>query len=77
MIPTTLGFDPKSPIRPFVDEDKINPSLKGLNVPKLFDFHSFPTNDVLAPMYQHEMDIRERPVKIVLGRRRDPHIVDK
>ena len=77
MIPTTLGFDPKSPIRPYVDEENINPSLKGLNVPKVFDFPNYPTTDVLAPMYQHEMDRKQQPVQIVLGRRRDPHIVDK
>ena len=76
-IPTTLAFDPKSPLRSLVTRDKINPSLAAYNVPVEYDFHAFPPDDILAPLYEHEREARGRPVQIILGRKRDPHLVDK
>ena len=76
-IPTTLAFDPKSPLKSFVTKDKINPSLAAYNIPVEYDFHAYPPADILAPLYKHELEAQKGPVQIILGRKRDPHLVDK
>ena len=76
-IPTTLAFDPKSSLRSLVTKDKINPRLAAYNVPVEYDFHAYPPADILAPLYQQELEASGRPVQIILGRKRDPHLVDK
>ena len=60
-----------------MDDDKINPRLKEYNLPKEFDFHKYPEDDILAPLYKYENLRKEEPMKIILGRRKDPHIADK
>ena len=59
---------------------QINPLLQqaqhGYPLPTQFDFHSWPAADILAPLYRHEQEAA-RTLKLVLGRRRDPHLVDK
>ena len=59
---------------------QINPLLRqaqhGYPLPTQFDFHSWPAADILAPLYRHEQEAA-RTLKLVLGRRRDPHLVDK
>ena len=59
---------------------QINPRLRqaqhGYPLPTQFDFHSWPAADILAPLYRHEQEAA-RTLKLVLGRRRDPHLVDK
>ena len=77
-IPTTLVFDHNSPLKAFVDEDKINPSLSDYDLPTEFDFHFYPQDDILAPLYQHELSQqKQQKMKIVLGKIKDPHMVDK
>ena len=76
-VPTTLAFDPLSPLRSEVPDTKINPGLKDFGLPSEYDFHAFPADDILAPLYQYEAEREGGPVKIILGRRKDPHLVDK
>lgn len=79
--PTTFAFDPLSPFKGLVPDDKINP---GLSVPSVYNFHLFPANDVLAPLYSHELQL-EKMSKRGLGAKLaesssggvDPHLVDK
>merc|ERR1711892_1292411 len=55
---------------------KINAGLDQYNLPTEYDFHQYPAEDVLAPLYKYELE-NQKPVKIVLGKRQDPHLVDK
>jgi len=81
--PTTFAFDPLSTFKHLVPRDKINP---GLSVPSIYNFHLFPANDVLAPLYAHELQ-REKLSKKEFGAKLeessrgghqvDPHLVDK
>jgi len=83
--PTTFAFDPNSPFKELVPQDKINP---GLSVPSIYNFHLFPANDVLAPLYSHELQQEEKLSKKRFGAKIsessrggkhqvDPHLVDK
>ena len=76
-VPTTLAFDPRSPLRSEVPDSKINPGLAEYGLPTQYDFHAFPADDILAPLYRHEREGEGGPVKIILGRKKDPHLVDK
>jgi len=81
--PTTFAFDPLSPFKELVPQDKINP---GLSVPSIYNFHLFPANDVLAPLYSHELQQEKLPKKgfgaklsesSIGSDQVDPHLVDK
>lgn len=76
-LPTTLAFDPRSPLRSQVPDSKINPGLVEYGLPTEYDFQAFPADDILAPLYKHEREGLGRPVQIILGRKKDPHLVDK
>ena len=54
----------------------INPNLRDYRLPTEYDFHSFPPDDILAPLYRYERQNKDT-VKIILGRKKDPHLVDK
>merc|ERR1712183_221230 len=59
--PATFAFDPRSLLRHMVSQDQINP---GLNIPSIYDFHMFPDNDVLTPLYRHELTAVKEPKKL-------------
>eukprot|EP00090_Calanus_glacialis_P006978 TRINITY_DN15459_c1_g1_i4.p1 TRINITY_DN15459_c1_g1~~TRINITY_DN15459_c1_g1_i4.p1 ORF type:complete len:598 (-),score=166.59 TRINITY_DN15459_c1_g1_i4:74-1867(-) len=76
-VPATFAFDPQSPLKHLLPSHvKINAGLDHYNLPTEYDFHLFPPDDVLAPLYKYELE-NEKPTKIILGKRLDPHLVDK
>jgi len=76
-VPATFAFDPKSPLRQMLPTHvEINAGLDRYNLPTVYDFHQYPPDDVLARLYKYEVE-NQKPMKIVLGKRLDPHLVDK
>jgi len=76
-VPATFAFDPRSPLKQLLPSHvKINAGLDHYNLPTEFDFHLFPPDDVLAPLYKYELE-NVKPTKIILGKKLDPHLVDK
>lgn len=77
-VPATFAFDPRSALKKLLPAHvEINEGLDHYNLPTEFDFHKFPPDDLLAPLYRYEKENQEKPERIVLGRRLDPHLVDK
>ena len=54
-VPTMFAFDPLSPVRQFLPASvDINQwqGLEQFNLPTEYDFHKYPDDDVLAPLYR-------------------------
>ena len=52
-LPTMFAFDPRSPIRKFLPANvNINEGLEKFELPTEYDFHMYPEDDALAPLYK-------------------------
>ena len=48
-----FAFDPHSPVRKFLPANvDINEGLEEFNLPTEYDFHKYPEDDALAPLYK-------------------------
>ena len=52
-VPATFAFDPRSTLKKLLPSHvKINEGLDHYNLPTEFDFHLYPPDDILAPLYK-------------------------
>jgi len=76
-VPATFAFDPRSTLKQHLPSHvKINEGLDHYNLPTEFDFHLYPPDDILAPLYKYELE-NKKQTTIILGKKLDPHLVDK
>jgi len=76
-IPTTFAFDPRSPLAKLLPQNvNINAGFEKFDLSTEFDFHKYPTDDLLAPLYKYELGLKQSKLS---GQKRvqDPHLVDK